>query len=114
MRTKPVERVSKTSLQVLVERCLRSFLVIVRNELIENAPVARLFDVCGNTNDQPMWIIVKSAADIVVSPFGERLVLVVRAAGWQLCCRQIQYPFASARGNHVHKSQQVLVGVAKA
>src|SRR3954467_9629345 len=99
MRPKPVECISETPLEVLVERRFRSCFVIVGNELIENAPVARLLDVSCDANNQPMRIVIKSAANIIVPPLGERLVLVVRTAGRQLCCRQVQYPFARTRRN---------------
>ena len=68
----------------------------------------------GDADDEPVRIVVEAAADVVVAALGERLVLVVRAAGGQLGGGQIEDALAGARRGHVHKAQQVLIGVAEA
>ena len=61
-----------------------------------------------------MRIVVEAAADVVIAALGERLVLVIGAAGGQLRGGQVQDALAGARRRHVHKAQQVLVGIAEA
>ena len=45
------------------------------------SPIAGLFEVGRNPDDQPERIIVEVAAHVVVAPLGQRLVLVIGAAG---------------------------------
>ena len=113
MRSKPGQRVAEASLQVFIERLLRAGLVVILDRLVENAPVARLLQIRRHAHDQPERIVVESAANVVVAPLGQRLILVVRPAGWQLRRRQVQNPLPRPRRHHVHKSQQILVRVAE-
>ena len=114
MRPKAVERVLEAALQVLVERLLGARLIVVRHRLVEDAPVARLLEIGRHADDQPVRIVVEVAANVVVAALGERLVLVIRAAGRQLRRGQVEDAFARARRHHVHEAQQVLVGIAEA
>ena len=99
---------------MLVQRLLGTRLVVVRHWLVEDAPVARLFEIGGNADNQPVRIVVEVAADVVVAALGERLVLVIRAAGSELRGRQVDDALAGARRVHLDESQQVLIGVAEA
>src|SRR5471032_2776343 len=114
MRPKPLQRVAEASLKVLVKRLLRARLVVIRNRFVENAPVAGLLQVCGHADDEPMWIVVESAANIVVAPLGERLKLMIGTTVGKLCRCQINDSLPCALRHHMHKAQQVLVGVAEA
>ncbi len=114
MRPKAIERVLETALQVFVERLLGARLIVVGNGLVEDAPIARFLDIGGDADDQPVRIVVEVAADVVVAALGERLILVIGAAGWQLRRGEVEDAFACARRHHVHEAQQVLVGIAEA
>ena len=109
-----VERVVEAALQVLVERLLGAGLVVVGDRLVEDRPVAGLLEVGRDADDQPVRIVVETAADVVVAALGERLVLVISAAGGQLRGGQVEDALAGARRDHVHEAEQVLVGVAEA
>ncbi len=89
MRAKPFERVMETAPQVLIQRLRAARLVVELDRLVENAPVAGLFQVGRDANDQPVRIVVEVAADVVVSLFGQRLVLVIGAARGKLRSRQV-------------------------
>ena len=54
MRSKPVESVAEAALQVLIERRFGAGFVVVRNGLVENAPVASLLQIGSDAHDQPM------------------------------------------------------------
>ena len=112
--SKPIQCIGKAALQVVVERRLGARLVVVRHRLVQDAPVAGLLQIRGDAHDEPERIVVETATDVVVAPFGQRLILVVRAAGRQLRCGQVQDAFPCPRRRHVHKTQQILVRVAKA
>ena len=71
-------------------------------------------EVSGDAEDQPVRIVVEIAADVIVAALGERLILVIRAAGLELRGRQVEDAFARARGNHVDEAEQILVGIAEA
>ena len=72
------------------------------------------FNIGRDADDQPVRIVVEIAADVVVAALGERLVLVIGAAGRQLRRGEIEDAFARARRHHVHEAQQILVGIAEA
>jgi hypothetical protein len=114
VRPKALQGVVEAALQVLVERHFRARLVVVGHRLVEDAPVAGLFEIGRDADDEPVGIVVEAAADVVVAALGERLVLVIGAAGGQLRCGQVEDALAGARRNHVDEAEQVLVGVAEA
>jgi len=79
------------------------------NGLVEDAPVAGLFEIGADADDQPVRIVVESAANVVVAALGERLVLVIRAARRQLRGRQVEDAFPRPRRHHVDESKQILI-----
>ena len=99
---------------MLVQRRLGARRVVVRDLLIEDRPVAGLLEVRGHRQDQPGRVVVEVAADVVVAALGERLVLVIGAAGRQLRRGGVDDALARALGHHVHEAEQVLVRVAEA
>ena len=62
VRPQPVERVLDAALQVLVERLLGAGLVVVGHRLVQDAPVARLFEVGRHRQHQPQRVVVEVAA----------------------------------------------------
>ncbi len=86
VRADALERIADAALQVLVKRRLAARLVIIGHRLIQNRPVAGLFEIGRHAEHQPERIIVEIAADVVVAALGEGLVLVVSptspAIGW--------------------------------
>src|SRR5208283_1351971 len=81
MGTETIERVAKTALQMLVERRFGAGCIVIGHWLIQDAPVSSLFDIGADSDNEPVRIIVKAAADIVIAALGERLILVISAAG---------------------------------
>ena len=114
MRPKPVERVLEATLQVLIQRLFRSRRIIVGNRSIEDAPIARLLQVCRDAKDQPVRVIIEITAHVVVAALRKWLVLVVRAATRQLRGGQIEYPLSRPRRNHMHEAKQILIGITEA
>ena len=98
MRSEAIKRIADTSLQVFVERLLRSGFCIVWHRFIKNAPVTCLLDICADADDQPQGIVVEVTADIVVPPLRQRLVLVIRASGAQLRGGEVEDAFTGRAG----------------
>ena len=81
---------------------------------LQDVPVTGLSDVGIGAGDQPQRVIVEAAADIGISFFGQRLILVVCAAVFLLGSGNIQDPLSGSFRDHVHESQQVLAGISEA
>src|SRR5512142_419240 len=109
MWPKPLDRVAEAAAQMLVERLLRTRFVVERNRLVKNAEIAGFFQISGDGENQPVRVVIESAADIVISALRERLILVIRATGCKLGCGKVENAFARTSGNHLDESEQVLV-----
>ena len=70
--------------------------------------IASFFDIRRHSQHQPQRIIVEAGANIVVAAFGQRLILMIRAACFKLRGSQIQNPFARPLRDEMHKTKQVL------
>ena len=105
----PLQRVLDAPLQVLVQRGLGAGHVVVGDELLEDALVARLLEVRPHREHEPERVVVEAGPHGVVAAFGQRLVLVVGAAGRELGGREVQDPVMGTAGDHVHEPEQVLV-----
>ncbi len=88
-------------------------LVIVRDWFIENAKVTCFFDVGRHCQHQPQRIIVEAGTDIVISAFGQRLILMIRAACFKLRGSNIQNAFTRPLRDEMHKAKQILIRVAE-
>ena len=108
VRPEPIEGVPETPLHVFEEGCFAPGPVVVLNGRIQNCPVPRLFEICGDPDDQPEGIVIKIAADIIVPPFRQRLVLVVCAAALELRGREIENALPGTLRDHVHEPQEIL------
>ena len=89
-------------------------IVVVRNHLIQDGPVAGLLDVCGNGKDQPQRIVGEITADICVTFLGQRLILMIASAVRELGGSDIDDTFLCAIRDLVYEAQHVLVGIAEA
>ena len=114
VRAEAFERVIEAAAQVFVKRLLGAGLVLELHRLVEDAPVAGFLEVSRDAEDEPVRVVVETAADVVVAAFGERLILVERAAGLELRGRDVEDAFAGAGGDHLDEAEQVLVGIAEA
>src|ERR1035437_7227970 len=114
MGTETIERVAEAALQMLVERRFGAGRIVIGHTLIQDAPISSLFDIGVYSDNEPVGIIVKAAADIVIAAPGERLILVIRAARGQLLGGEVEDAFTGAARNHVHKAEQILVRIAEA
>ena len=84
MRPKAIQGVLDAALQVLVKRLLTTGQIIIRGRFIKDTPIAGFFNICGDSQDQPEWIIIKIAAYVIITTFGQGLVLVISAAAGKL------------------------------
>ena len=109
MRAEALQCIREAALKVVIERRFRTGLIVVRDGLVEDAPVSGLLQISRDADDEPMRIVVEAAANIVVAALGQRLVLVVGAAGGQLRGGQVEDAFAGARRRHVDKAEQILI-----
>ncbi len=100
----PVERVLQGALEMLIQRRLRAGLIVVGYGRVEDVPVARLLDVSRHRQHQPQRIVVEAAANRVIAPLGERLVLVIGAAVGQLGRGDVENALSGSLGYHVDKA----------
>ena len=111
MRADPVERVTDGPLQVTVEGRLAR--VAERDRLLEDGRVAGLLQVGGDAEHEPERVVVEPGADRVVAGLGQRLVLVVRAAGGELGAGQVEDALPGAPGGELDRPEEVLARVAE-
>ena len=109
-----IQRILDAAAQMLIQRFFAARLVVEGDRLVEDVPIAALFDISRDAQHQPKRIVVEIASDGVVAAFGERLILVIRAAVFKLGRGDVEDAFAGARRNHMHKAKQVLIRVAEA
>ena len=98
---------------MLKHRLSLAHIVIVRNHLIKNRPVAGFLDVSGNGKDQPQRVIGEISADVGVTLLGKGLVLMVAAAVRELRGSNIDDTLLRAVRNLVHEAENILVGISK-
>ena len=114
MRTEVVHYMVERNAQVLHQRHFRAGFVIERHHLVKYAEVTCLLYICNGSEDQPHRIVVETASDIVVSTLCQRLVLVVAASVRELCRCYVYDTLTRSFRYLVHKSHEVLVGIAEA
>jgi len=113
VRTEVVDDMIHRYLQVLEECHLRAWLIVEGHHLVEDREVACLLDICHSTEDEPAWVVVESAADIVVASFGEWLILVIASAIRELCGGDVDDTLTCTRGYLMNESYEVLVRVTE-
>jgi len=114
VRADALERIGQAALQMFVKRGFTAGLIVIRDHLVKNRPVAGLLEISAGAEDQPEGIVIEIAADVVVAAFGQRLVLMIGAPAGQLGGRQVQHPLAGALRHHVDEAEEVLIGIAEA
>ena len=100
-------------LQVFEERFLASRLIVERHWFGEDREVSRFLEISRCSEDEPARVVVKSTSDVVVSPFSERLVLVIASAVLELCRGDIDDALSCSAWYEVNESHEVLVRVAE-
>ena len=114
VRAEALERVVDRAPEVVGERSLAAGLVVVRDRLVEDREVAGLLEVGRDGEHEPGRVVVEARPDRIVAALGQRLVLVVGAAGRQLRRGDVEDPLAGPLRDHVDEAEQVLVRVAEA
>ena len=77
MRSQMVQNMVEAHAQVFHKRKLGPRAVVEGHRFLQNGEVARFLEICHGAEDEPKRIVVEAASYVVVSPFGQRLVLVV-------------------------------------
>lgn len=98
---------------MLLKRHFGAGCVVPRHGLGENREVARFLDVVHRAEYQPHRIVVESAADVVVAPAGEGLVLVVAPAVLELRGGDVEDALPCTVRHLMHEPHQVLVRIAE-
>ena len=114
MRTQVVDNMVHRNLQMFKETHLAAWLVVERHLLGEDGEVARFLDVCHGSEDEPAWVVVETATDVVVATLGEWLILVIAATVWELGAGDIDDALAGTGRYLMNEAYEVLVGIAKA
>ena len=114
VRAEVVNDVIEGNLQVLEHGLCLAHIVVVRDHLIKDGPVAGLLDVSGNGKNQPQRVVGEVTADVGVALLGEGLVLMVASAVRELRGGDIDDTLLRAVRNLMHETEDVLVGIAEA
>ena len=114
MRTQVLDDVVERDAQVFEQRHLGARFVIPWHGFVKDGEVASLFDIGHRTENEPHRVVVEATADIVVTPFGERLILMVASTVGELCRGDVDDALTCSAGNLMDESHQVLIGVAEA
>ena len=88
--------------------------VIKSNHFGKNGGITGFFDISACTCNQPQRIVIETAADIRISFFGKRLILVVGAAVAKLCGGNIQDTFPRPFRDQVYEAEKILSGIPEA
>ena len=112
--TQVVDNMVHRNLEVLEEAYFCAWLVVERHLLSEDREVARLLNIGYGTKDEPAWVVVETATDIVVAALGERLILVVAATVRELGAGDIDDALAGTGRYLMNETYEVLVGIAEA
>ena len=99
------------SAQMLHQRSRPGRIAVKSAFLVQNGEIPGFPYVGGCTGNQPERIVIKSAADVRISLFGKRLILVVCASVLKLCAGNIQDALPRTGGDQVDKAQQILAGI---
>ena len=113
VRTHVVHYVIETDSQVLHQTHLCTRFVIPWYHLVQDTIITCLADVRCCTEDQPHRVVIETAADIVVTAFGERLVLMVTASVGELRRSDINDTLTSTGRDLMHEAYEVLVRIAE-
>ena len=105
--------VEEALLQVIHHGLCLGLVVVIRYHSVQDGVVAGFLDVCSHRQDHPQRIVGEVAADLVVALLGQRLILVIASAVFQLCRCQVDQTLSCSVRNLVYKAQQVLVGVTE-
>ena len=105
VRTLVCDGILKAPAQVFHERLRQLGIVVEIHHLVENRKIARLAQISRGARDEPEGIVVKARADVRVAAFGQRLILVIRAAVGELRGRDVENALPRALRNQVHKTQ---------
>ena len=99
--------------QVFKKTDLCTWLVVKRHHFIENCEVASLLDVGHGAEDEPAWIVVETTADVIVSTFGQGLVLVVAATIRELRRSDVNDALSGTTWYLMNETHKILIGVAE-
>ena len=109
MRTEILHDVVERYAEMLHERDLCPRLVVPWHHLVENGHVASLLYIRHGAEDEPHRVVVESAADIIVTAFCERLVLVIAPSVGELGRGDVDDALSRTLRNLMDKAHEVLV-----
>ena len=114
MGTQMGQRVVKGTFQMLKERFRKSMVIIEIYHFFQNTEISCFFYISGSSGDQPERVVVETASDVGVSFLCQRLVLMVSASIFKLCCRNIKNSLAGAVRDQVYETEKILTGISEA
>ena len=88
-------------------------IAVKRYHFLQNPQIPGFTDISRSTCNQPERVIIKSAADIRIPLFRQRLILMICAAVFKLRRCDIQNPLPGPVRNQMHKAEQILAGIPK-
>ena len=107
-------QIAEAAAQMLKQRLCKAVVVVKVHRFVQNRVVARLAQIGVHGSNQPQRVIVEAGADVHVTLFRQRLVLVVGAAVGELGGGNVQNALPRAGGDQMHKAEQILTGIAEA
>ena len=113
MRSQMCCCIYKTPFKMLQKGSGVALVAVKSARLIEDAVISGLFQIGGDTGDQPERVVVKAASHCRVAALRQRLVLMVGAAVRTLRVGDIDDPLPRSFGDQVDESEKILARIAE-
>ena len=101
----------KGTFQMFHQRNCSRHIVVKRYLLFQNGNISGLPDIGVDCGNEPQRIIVEPAADVGISLFRQRLVLVVSASVRELGGGNVQDPFSCPFRDQMKEAQKILARI---
>ncbi len=111
MWSKVINNMVERNHEVIKQASRYGNIIVKRNHFIQYSKIACFLDIARCSQDQPHGVVIKSTTDIIITPFGEGLVLMVAASVLELGRGNIDDAFSCPFGDLVNKSDKVLIRI---
>ena len=84
------------------------------NHFFQDAQITCFFNISTGSCDEPERIVIEATADIGITFFSQRLILVISTAVLELSGGDINDTLPCTIRDQMHESEQILTGIAEA
>ena len=114
MGAKIVDSKVDAAAHVLQQRHFRAGHVVEGGGVLQNGEISRFLHIGADRAHQPQGIVIEAAANVIVAPLGQGLVLMVGGAVGKLDGGDVNDPLPCPVGNNVHEAVKILTGIPEA